>query len=406
MNRRPGPATARMPEFRLEAYFSRWEFVARHHLTASDAETLTVAELLAMGTDEDRAAFEHLPLGYVPTWGTPDLLAAIADTYTTCTPDDVLAFAGADEALFWAIQLFAGPGDHVVVTVPNYQALETVPLTTGAQVTGVPLREDADWRLDPDDVRAALRPDTRLVAVNFPNNPTGAVPDQNTWRELVELCDDRGIRLLSDEVYRGLELDPTRTLPQAADLSPSAISLNVLSKSYGLPGLRVGWVACHDRAVLELLEKHKHYTTICNAGPSEFLGAVALRARERVHARNRAIIAENLPLFDAFFAGHPDLFAWSPPDGSCVAFPRYLGPDGVETFCRTLVETEGVLLLPASLYRSELADVPADRFRIGVGRRDPAPALAAIERYLERRAGRRPPGRSTREDLAAWPHDG
>jgi aspartate/methionine/tyrosine aminotransferase len=375
----------RLPDFRLETYFSRWEFAAAYHLTASDAQTLTVDELLALGADDDRAAFDELPLGYTETRGTARLREAVAATYDTCGPEDILAFAGAEEAIFWAMQLLVGPGDHVLVTVPNYQALETVPRAGGADVTGVLLDPADGWRLDLDAVRAALRPDTRLIAVNFPNNPTGAVPDQDTWRSLVELCDERGIRLLSDEVYRGLELDPARTLPQAADLSPNAVSVNVMSKSYGLPGLRVGWVACRDHALLEVLERHKHYTSICNAGPSEFLAAVALRAGERVQARNREIIAENLPLFDAFFAGYGDLFDWTPPDGGCVAFPRYRGSDGAEAFCTELVETEGVLLLPASVYTSELAAVPTDRFRIGVGRRDPGPALAAFGRFLDAR---------------------
>jgi aspartate/methionine/tyrosine aminotransferase len=300
----------------------------------------------------------------------------------------VLTFAGAEEAIFWVMQVLANPGDHAVVTVPNYQATETVPLVAGVKVTGVPLDEANGWRLDVDAIRAALRPDTRLVAVNAPNNPTGAVPDPATWQALIDLCEERGVRLVADEVYRGLELDPARTLRQAADASPSAVSINVMSKSYGLPGLRVGWIACRDHALLRLLERHKHYTSICNAGPSEFLAAVALDAADRIHERNRGIIAANLPLFDAFFAAHADLFDWAPPDGGCVAFPRYRGPDGVEAFCRDLVEQAGVLLLPAGIYRSEIAPVPVDRFRIGVGRRDPEPALTAVGRFLaERHAG-------------------
>ncbi len=373
---------ARLPDFRLEAYFSSWEFAARHHLTASDAETTTVAELLALGTDADREAFAALRLGYTETWGTPPLRAAIASTYETCAADDVLVFAGAEEAIYWLMRLLAGPGDHLVVTVPNYQAIETLPLANGADVTGVLLDPLDGWRLDVDAVRAALRPSTTAVVVNVPNNPTGALPDQATWRALAELCDDAGVRLVSDEVYRGIELDPARTLPQAADLLPAAVSVNVMSKAYGLPGLRVGWVACRDQALLEALERHKHYTSICDAGPSEFLATVALRARDQVLARTRGIVAANLPVFGAFFARHPDLFEWAAPDGGCVAFPRYLGADGVEAFCRELVETEGVLLLPASIYASDLADVPADRFRIGVGRRDPEPALEALERFL------------------------
>ena len=375
-----------LPDFRLEVHFSRWEFVARHNLTASDAQTMTVSELLALGSDEDRAAFDDLALGYVPTWGSDRLRAAIAGTYATCGPEDVLAFAGAEEAMFCALQLLAEPGEHVVVTVPNYQALETVPRAAGVEVTGVLLDERDGWRLHLDEVEAALRPTTRVVAVNFPNNPTGAVPDAATFAALVELCEERGIRLFSDEVYRGLELDPARTLPQAADLSPTALSLNVLSKSYGLPGLRVGWLACRDHAVLERLERHKHYTSICNAGPSELLGAIALGAGAEVQARNRAIIAENLPQFDAFFARHAARFEWAPPQGGCVAFPRYLGSEGVEEMCRELLDRDSVFLLPASIYRSDLAPVPEDRFRIGVGRRDPGPALEAFDAYLERLA--------------------
>jgi aspartate/methionine/tyrosine aminotransferase len=372
-----------LPDFRLEVHFSRWEFVARHNLTASDAQTMTVSELLALGSDEDRAAFDDLALGYVPTWGSDRLRAAIAGTYATCGPEDVLAFAGAEEAMFWALQLLAEPGEHVVVTVPNYQALETVPRAAGIDVTGILLDGRDGWRLPLEEVEAALRPTTRVVAVNFPNNPTGAVPDAETFAALVELCEQRGIRLFSDEVYRGLELDPARTLPQAADLSPTALSLNVLSKSYGLPGLRVGWLACRDHAVLERLERHKHYTSICNAGPSELLGAIALDAGAQVQARNRAIIAENLPQFDAFFARHAEQFEWAPPQGGCVAFPRYLGAEGVEEMCRELLERQSVFLLPASIYRSDLAPVPEDRFRIGVGRRDPGPALEAFDAYLD-----------------------
>ena len=382
----PKAPSARLPEFRLESYFSRWEFTARHHLTASDAETLTLSELLALGTEEDRQAFAALPLGYIETWGTARLREAVAGSYETCGPDDVLAFAGAEEGLYWLVQLLAGPGDHVVVTVPNYQAVETLPLAAGAEVTGVLLDPERDWRLDVDDVRAALRPNTTAVLVNVPNNPTGALPDQATWRALGDLCHEAGVRLVSDEVYRGIEVDPARTLPHAADLSPTAVSVNVMSKAYGLPGLRVGWVASRDHALLEALERHKHYTSICNAGPSEFLAALALRAGDRVLERTRGIVAANVPVFDAFFARHADLFEWSAPDGGCVAFPRYLGGDGVEAFCRELVETEGVLLLPASIYASDLAPVPADRFRIGVGRRDPGPALAALEEFLARRS--------------------
>ena len=226
-------------DFALETYFSRWEFAARYHLTASDAQTLRLSELLELADDQARALWDELALGYTETFGLPVLRSEIAGTYRHLDAEHVLCFAGAEEGLYLAMQVLLGPGDHAVVLTPNYQAAETVPLARCA-VTGVALREADGWALDVDAIEAALRPNTRVVSVNFPNNPTGAVPGHGSWRRLAELCDDRGIRLFSDEVYRGLELDPAGRLDQAADLSPGALSLNVMSKAYGLPGLRIG----------------------------------------------------------------------------------------------------------------------------------------------------------------------
>ncbi|MDT7753687.1 MAG: hypothetical protein QOD96_7349 [Pseudonocardiales bacterium] len=379
---------SRLPDFRLETYFSRWEFSARHHLTASDAQTMTMAELLDLADDADRRAWETLSLGYTETFGDPALREAIAGTYRTAEAADVICFAGAEEGLYLAMQVLLEPDDHAVVITPNYQAAETVPRSLCA-VSGVALDPGRDWALDLDEVAAAIRPNTRVVSVNFPNNPTGKVIAVEELTRLAELCDERGIHLFSDEVYRGLERDPSRTLPPAADLSERALSLNVTSKSLGLPGLRIGWLTCRDRKLRSRLERAKHYTTICNSAPSEILARIAIKARTRILARNRAIIAANVPVFDAFFAEFPDLVDWRGPDGGCVAYPRYRGADGVEAFCTDLVEEAGVLLLPASIYRSELTDTPADHFRIGVGRLDPEPALDAFGTWLRARRGGR-----------------
>jgi aspartate/methionine/tyrosine aminotransferase len=374
----------RLPDFRLETYFSRWEFTARHNLTASDAQTMAMSELLELADAEDRHAWETLSLGYTETFGDPALREAIARTYTSVDADDVICFAGAEEALYLAMQVLLGPDDHAVVITPNYQAAETVPLSL-CPVTGVALDPGRDWALDLDEVAAAIRPNTRVLSVNFPNNPTGKVIDAADFARLAELCDERGIHLFSDEVYRGLELDPSRTLPQAADRSERALSLNVTSKSLGLPGLRIGWIACRDRRLRSRLERAKHYTTICNSAPSEILARVALKAREPILERNRGIIAANLPAFAAFFAEFGELFEWQAPDGGCVAYPRYLGADGAEKMCLNLVEEAGVLLLPASIYRSALTDTPAGHFRVGVGRSDPEPALDAFAAWLRGR---------------------
>ena len=369
-------------DFALEVYMSKWEFAAKHNLTASDAESMPLVSLLSLATPVDRAEFDRMHLGYTETFGAPALRAEIARTYEHVVADDVLCFAGAEEAIYAAMQVLLGPSDHAVTITPNYQAAETVPLSI-CEVTGVPLEAGSDWNLDPDRLKAALRPNTKVVSINFPNNPTGKILSQETYHAIVEACRSRGIWLFSDEVYRLIERTPSIRMTQAVDVYERGISLNVMSKAYGLPGLRIGWLALKDRELLKRLEHFKHFLSICNAGPSEQLALIALKARAQILERNRSIVRDNLTLLDEFFARFPDLFDWRRPDGSCVAFVRYRGPEGVETFTRELIEQAGVLLLPSSIYHSELNPVPADFFRIGFGRKAVPAGIAAMRGWLE-----------------------
>ncbi|MEO1574690.1 MAG: aminotransferase class I/II-fold pyridoxal phosphate-dependent enzyme [Pseudomonadota bacterium] len=371
-----------MRDFALETYFSTWEFTARYHLTASDAESVTVAELLELA-GQPADALGELHLGYTQTWGAPDLREAIAGTYDTLGAENILCFAGAEEGVYAAMRVLLDKDDHAIVVVPNYQAAETVPLDI-CEVTGVPLDEHDGWRLDPDAVRRAVRPNTRLVSVCFPNNPTGAVPSHADFAALIEVCREHGLYLFSDEVYRGLELDASKRIAQAADAYERGLSLNVMSKAYGLPGLRIGWIASQNKDVLQRLERYKHYLSICNSAPSERLAVIALGVRDALQARIHERMRNNLTALDAFFERHRALFDWSHPDGGCIAYPAYLGAEGVETFCQQLVEETGVLLLPGSIYRSDLLPTPASRFRIGFGRAGMDEGLSAFEAYLEK----------------------
>lgn len=370
-----------LPDFRLETYFSRWEFAARHHLTASDAQSMSLSELLALASPEDRHAFEHLHLGYTQTYGAPALRDAIADLYSGRGADDVVCFAGAEEGIYIAMRVLLEPGDHAIVVTPNYQSAETVPLAI-CDVTGVALDPDDHWSLDIDKVAAAIRPNTRLVSINFPHNPTGKILERDRFDALVALCRRHGIWLFSDEVYRPLGPSGTVHLPAAVDVYEKGLSLGVMSKAYGLPGLRIGWIACRDRELLQRMERYKHYLSICNSGPSEQLALIALKARETILARIRGLIDTNLVHLDDFFGRWRDRFEGYRPDGGCVAYPRYLGKEGVEAFTADLVEKAGVLLLPATNYVSALSPTPTDRFRIGFGRGDCVEAIEALEGYL------------------------
>lgn len=370
-----------MRNFALEVYFSKWEFAAKHHLTASDAQSISINQLLEYASPKDRDRFMNLHLGYTETFGAHSLLTEIAATYDTIKPEQLLCFAGAEEAIYVAMKVLLGAEDHCIVVTPNYQAAETVPLSI-CDVTGVPLNEHDNWSLDLDAVNAALKPNTKLISINFPNNPTGAIIPKATLDGLVTLCRARGLWLFSDELYRLIERDPVIRLPQVADMYERGISLNAMSKAYGLPGLRLGWVACQDRDMLVRFERYKHFLSICNAGPSEMLAEIALKVREPILNRNRAIVRSNIERLNRFFADFPQLFDWREPDGSCVAFIRYKGADGVEAFTQKLVEEAGVLFLPSSIYRSELGPVPTNRFRVGFGRHGMEEGLAAMRNWL------------------------
>ena len=370
-----------MRDFELEQYFSNWEFRARYHLTASDIESMSIAELLALASDEDRDAFESQWLGYTKTFGHPELLEEIAGTYEAIDSSEVLCFAGAEEGIYTAMRVLLDKDDHAIVAVPNYQAAETIP-TDICSVSGLPHDENDNWSLDIDRVKREIRPRTKLISINFPNNPTGAVLESDRYLALVALCRQHGLYLFSDEVYRLMERDPAIRLPQAADLYDKALSLNVMSKAYGLPGLRIGWIASKDKRILSKMERYKHYLTICNAAPSERLAIIALRAKETILQRNRNLLEHNLKKLDAFFQDFSDLFDWYRPAGGCVAFPRYLGNGDTNQFCEDLLEKAGVLLLPPRIFRSELHDTPSDRFRIGFGRKNIEAGLAAFRAHL------------------------
>ncbi|HEV7809635.1 MAG TPA: aminotransferase class I/II-fold pyridoxal phosphate-dependent enzyme, partial [Candidatus Limnocylindrales bacterium] len=318
-----------------------------------------------------------LRLGYSEAPGHPLLRAEIASLYDSLSADDVLVFAGAEEAIFCLTNTIVGPGDHVVVVWPGYQSLYEVARAAGAEVTLHELHEADGWRLDPERVIAALRPNTRLVVVNAPHNPTGMLPTRGEWTLLTSTLADRGIQLLSDEVYRFLELDDADRLVAGADALEGGISLGVMSKSFALAGLRIGWLATRDRAALARCAALKDYTTICSSAPAEILALIALRARDVVLRRSRTIVEANLPLLDAFFASHADRWSWVRPRGGSIGFPRLLDAEPVESFVARLVGAEGVLLLPGPVIGH-----PGNHARVGFGRTDLPDALAGLERFL------------------------
>lgn len=372
-----------MRNFELEVFFSKWEFKAKYHLTASDMESMSMKDLLAMANPEDRDAFDNLWLGYTETYGLPALRTEIANTYDALESENILCFAGAEEGLYTAMKTILDKDDHAIVIVPNYQAAETIPLSI-CDVTGIALQADNDWTLDIDEIAGALRPNTKLISINFPNNPTGKIISQDDLDKLVAMAREFDIYIFSDEVYRGIELDESKRLTQIADIYEKGLSLNVMSKAYGLPGLRIGWIACQDKDLLQELERYKHFLTICNSAPSEILSIIALKNRAKILEKNRNMLSANADKLDKFFAEFPDIFEWKRPDGGAVAYPRYRRDDNANQFCEDLINDTGVMILPPRIYNSDLLSTPQDRFRIGFGRSNMDEMLDVFYHYLKK----------------------
>ncbi|HUX39425.1 MAG TPA: pyridoxal phosphate-dependent aminotransferase [Rectinemataceae bacterium] len=378
----------RIEPFLLERFFARHEFSARRLMSSSDCETTTVRALLGMepGAEE---AFLDGRLGYTETRGAPSLREDIAALYSPADAggpgaEGIFVHAGAEEAILNLCLAILGPGDHVVVNRPAYQSLEALPRWRGAAVSHWDLRDDGRrWRLDPDDLAALLGASTKLVIVNAPHNPTGALPTKAEFEAIVRLCREAGAILLVDEVYRGLERDPGRALAPACEAYENGVSLNVLSKTAGLAGLRIGWLATRRKDLLDAVAVVKDYNTICSSAPSEFLAGIAARNFATIAARNHALCAANIALFEDFVRRHPDFVALTPPEGSSICFPRLAGrAEGLfggdsEAMALELLAETGILLIPGKLYGFE-----PRHWRLGFGRADFAAGLRELESWV------------------------
>lgn len=363
--------------FLLERYFARHEFSARYLLSSSDCDGLALADVVALADAETRPLWDRLTLGYTESAGLPQLRAEVADQYRGVSADQVL-IAAPEEGIFLAMNCLLRPGDHVVCTHPGYQSLYELARAIGCRVTLWLPDEQHGWAFDPARLERALTPQTRLVVVNFPHNPTGALPTGTDWQRIVAAVQAAGAYLFSDEMYRGLELRPGARLPSAIEVYDKALVLAGMSKVYGLAGLRLGWLLVKDDGLRGRMCEFKDYTSICSSAPSEILALVALRARERLIAAHLDRIRGNLALLQSFLAEHAPAVRLAAPRGGTVCFPRL--PEGLaaSTLCERALRETGVMILPSTVF--EYGDA---HIRVGLGRRNLAEALHALAPCLE-----------------------
>jgi aspartate/methionine/tyrosine aminotransferase len=364
-------------EFKIERYFAEYEFRTRHLLSSSDCESLTMNELLLMADKQCLDLWNNLRLGYTETRGHPLLRKEIANLYSGISPDD-LCVLSPEEGIFIALNVILDRGDHIIVTDPGYQSLSEIPRSLGCEVTRWPVYlADNEWRLDISFLQKAIRKNTRLIIINFPHNPTGFIPDTTDLQKIIDAASAQGIYLFSDEMYRYLEFSESYEHRSVSEIYEKGITLSGLSKSFGLPGLRIGWIATPDRQLISKIEGLKDYTTICNGAPGEILGIIALRNKNHIIDVNLKLIRENKEMARAFFKKFSGLFRWLEPDGSSVAFPVLNEKIPVSEFCKNLVEKKSVLLMPAEMFGYN-----GNHFRIGLGKKSFREALGQLEAFI------------------------
>jgi aspartate/methionine/tyrosine aminotransferase len=364
-----------VPPFKLERYFAKYEFNTEFLLCSSDCEAMCIADLLALETGAAER-FQQTWLGYTESQGHPSLRKEISKIYETIQPEEILVHSGAEEGIFLFMLATLKENDHIIVHAPHYQSLSEVAKGLGCFVSPWRAREENGWALDLDEPRHLMRSSTKAIVINSPHNPTGSLMSRADFEAVNNFAQANELVLFSDEVYRELEYDPAARLPAACDLGEHAVSLGVTSKTYGLAGLRIGWIATKNKKVYERIASFKDYTTICNSAPSEFLAEVALRNRQKLINRNLSIIQHNLGVVDEFFTRYSSFFEWVRPTAGSMGFPRLL--DGsIDEFCDELVRNAGVLLLPGTQY-----DDSQNHFRIGLGRKNLPQAIERLEEFL------------------------
>ncbi|HKW44084.1 MAG TPA: aminotransferase class I/II-fold pyridoxal phosphate-dependent enzyme [Candidatus Eremiobacteraceae bacterium] len=367
----------KLAPFKLERYFARYEFTAPHLLCSSDCESLALDELLDLepGAREELTA---LRLGYVEGDGMPAVRASVAGLFDGITSDEVLLHAGSSEAIFAFMTSALEASDHVIVHAPCYQSHYEVARSIGCEITSWTGDERRAWELDVEFLKRALRKNTKAVMITAPHNPTGYLMTRSALDEVVDVLRRHDVMLFSDEVFRFIEQDPADRLPSAADVYERAVAVGGLSKTFGLPGVRVGWAATHDARMLSSMARTKDYLSLCNRAVDEFLAGIALRNRRKLHRRTLDLLLANLRVLDGFLARRHDMFEWQRPRAGSIGLVRYHGAEGAARFCDDVVRACGVLLLPS--VELEFGDA---HFRVGFGRRDMPESVSRLEAYLD-----------------------
>jgi len=367
----------KLSDFKLESYFAKWEFKAQKLLCASDSESWLMQDLIKMADNECRNLWNALSLSYTETQGMPLLRKEIAKIYQQNDAANILCFAGGQEGIFCALSALLSKEDHAIVITPCYQSLQSLPEALCQKVSLVPLNFENSWDLDISAIEKAICSNTSMIIMNYPHNPTGALISAEQQQALITLARKHNLIIFCDEVYRYLEIKQEDRLPAIADVYEKGISLSVMSKSYGLGGLRIGWLASQDQKIVQQIAQLKHYTSLCNSAPSEILTLIALRNSTTLIERNRKIMLNNQKILFDFLDRHNALFSYHKPKAGPICFALIKSEEDSEAFCMRVLEKTGILLLPGTVFNYGKSAI-----RLSFARKDMPEVLNTFEAFL------------------------
>jgi aspartate/methionine/tyrosine aminotransferase len=338
----------------LEIWFDKYQYAIDYDIGESAVKTLSVMDVAI--------DLEKVLLRYGHHTGHPSLRAVIAQQYPGLSADHIIVTTGASEANFVVVAALAKPGDHVIVEHPNYPSLYEVPRSLGCDVSLLTLKFENRFRPDLDELKRMIKPQTKLVSLTHPNNPTGSMISEEDLRRVIELVELHDTFLLFDETYREMGADGN-LLPPAASLSPNVVSIASMSKCYGLPGIRTGWLATENPLLLDSAVAIREQLSISNNSLSEEIALSVLRRKERFLAGARSRIESNRRLVAEWMSAQSD-FEWVYPEVGVVCFPRIKKDVAVdpEELYRILAEKYRTFVVPGCCF-----EMDERYFRIGFG---------------------------------------
>lgn len=366
----------KIKDFKLERYFAQHEFSAKYLLSSSDCDGYELKYLLHQASNKEKTLWDSMKLGYTESKGDHLLREAILQYYKQKNIENVVV-ASPGELNYICMNVLLEPSDHVITVSPCYQSLYQVVKSLNCELSfWKPISEN--WEFNTKELEKLIKKNTRLIVINFPHNPTGSYLHETQLDEIVRIARKHNITIFSDEMYHKLVLEDGKELPPISDIYEKGISLWGTSKTFGLAGLRTGWLVTEDTDLLSKVVSYKDYLSICNSAPSEILSLIALNNIDKFLKPNLKKIKHNVQLFKEFANNHPIISSFVPPKAGSTSFVELNIKESSLDFSKELVKKTGIMTVP-----SEMFEHPGKFIRVGFGRENLPEILNHFDDYLK-----------------------